>query len=142
MVALGLSGIGDVQGGFVQNTKKLPDYYAALDDGRFPIERGYELDDDDHLRRHVITALMCNGFLDIREAETRFGIDFGAYFAEALAALRGPGAPEGDGLVVLAEDAITVTPLGRTFVRNVCMPFDRYRQARLTGQTPVFSRTV
>jgi oxygen-independent coproporphyrinogen-3 oxidase len=142
MVALGLSGIGDVQGGFVQNTKKLPDYYAALDDGRFPIERGYELDDDDHLRRHVITALMCNGFLDIREAETRFGIDFGAYFAEALAALRGPGAPEGDGLVVLAEDAITVTPLGRTFVRNVCMPFDRYLQARLTGQTPVFSRTV
>jgi hypothetical protein len=43
---------------------------------------------------------------------------------------------------VLAEDAITVTPLGRTFVRNVCMPFDRYLQARLTGQTPVFSRTV
>ena len=47
MVALGVSAIGDVQGAFVQNTKKLNEYYAALDAGRFPIERGYALDDDD-----------------------------------------------------------------------------------------------
>ena len=44
MVALGVSGIGDVQGAFVQNAKKLSEYYAALDAGRFPVERGYALD--------------------------------------------------------------------------------------------------
>jgi oxygen-independent coproporphyrinogen-3 oxidase len=142
MVALGVSGIGDVQGAFVQNTKKLPDYYAALDAGRFPIERGYELDDDDRLRRDVITSLMCNNFVDIRDVEARFGIRFERYFADALAALRGPESPERDGLVTLTPDAITVAPLGRTFVRNICMPFDRYLQGRLGGPTPVFSRTV
>ena len=28
------------------------------------------------------------------------------------------------------------------FVRNVCMVFDRYLQARTTGPKPVFSKTV
>ena len=59
-----------------------------------------------------------------------------------LASLQGESAPEGDGLLVVTADALTVTPLGRTFVRNLCMPFDRYLQARLGGKTPVFSRTV
>ena len=36
MVALGVSGIGDVQGAFVQNTKKLTEYYDALDGGPLP----------------------------------------------------------------------------------------------------------
>jgi hypothetical protein len=35
-----------------------------------------------------------------------------------------------------------VTPLGRSFVRNVCMIFDRYLRVRTAGPTPVFSRTV
>ena len=74
MVALGVSAIGDVQGTFVQNTKKLNEYYAALDEGRFPIERGYALDRDDEIRRHVITELMCNGYLDVADVERRFGI--------------------------------------------------------------------
>ncbi len=74
MVAVGVSAIGDVQGAFVQNTKKLTEYYEALDAGRFPIERGYVLDADDALRRHVITELMCNGHLDVREVERRFGV--------------------------------------------------------------------
>ncbi len=30
MVALGVSAIGNVQGAFVQNTKKLPEYYDAV----------------------------------------------------------------------------------------------------------------
>ena len=65
MVALGVSAIGDVQGAFIQNMKKLPEYYAALDEGRFPIERGYALDADDRIRRYVITELMCNLHLDV-----------------------------------------------------------------------------
>jgi coproporphyrinogen III oxidase-like Fe-S oxidoreductase len=43
-------------GAFAQNLKKLPEYAAALADRRFPIARGYALDLDDLLRRHVIRA--------------------------------------------------------------------------------------
>jgi len=142
MVALGVSAIGDVQSAFVQNTKKLNEYYDAIDAGRFPIARGYALDDDDRLRRHVITELMCNGYLDVTEVEQRFGIRVADYFAAALAQLTGPGSPEADGLVEVTAGSVTVTPRGRPFVRNICMAFDRYLQARTAGPTPVFSKTV
>jgi oxygen-independent coproporphyrinogen-3 oxidase len=142
MVALGVSGIGDVQSAFVQNYKKLSDYYAALDQGRFPIDRGYVLTADDVIRRHVITELMCNGYLDILATETRFGIAFDRYFADELAALTGPDSPAADGLVEVSSLALDVTPLGRMFVRNICMTFDSYLRARTGGPTPVFSRTV
>ena len=142
MVSLGVSAIGDVQGTFVQNTKKLNEYYTALDEGRFPIERGYALDEDDRLRRHVITELMCNGYLDVHDTEQQFSIAFDDYFAAELAELTGPDSPSADGLVQVDEVAITVTPQGRMFVRNICMIFDRYLRARTAGTKPVFSRTV
>jgi oxygen-independent coproporphyrinogen-3 oxidase len=142
MVALGVSAIGDVQGLLVQSTKKLTEYYEALDAGRFPTERGYVRDDDDTVRRHVITALMCNGRLDMREVEVRFGLDFRDYFAAELAELTAAGSAQADGLVEVGAATLDVTPVGRMFVRNVCMVFDRYLRARTSGATPVFSRTV
>ena len=142
MIALGVSGIGDVQGTFVQNTKKLSEYYAALDAGRFPIERGYSLDQDDVIRRHVITELMCNVHLDMRDVERRFGISFPQYFAAELVELTGLDSPATDGLVQVSGDTIEVTPGGRLFIRNVCMVFDRYLRARTAAAQPVFSRTV
>ena len=142
MVALGISGIGDVQGAFVQNTKKLPEYYAALEAGRFPVERGYALSADDTIRRHVITELMCNCHLDLREVDRRFCISFQEYFSDELAELTADGSPTTDGLVRVGLDAIEVTPTGRLFIRNVCMVFDRYLRARTASAKPVFSRTV
>ncbi len=141
MVGVGVSAIGDVQGAYAQNIKKLPGYYRAIDESRFPVERGLSLDGDDLVRRHVITNLMCNLFLDVREVENRFGIDFAATFAPELAALNAPDSPVTHGLVRVAPEAIEVTPLGRLFVRNVCMVFDRYLKARSQGK-PIFSRTV
>jgi oxygen-independent coproporphyrinogen-3 oxidase len=187
MVGLGVSSIGDLQGAFIQHTKKLTEYYAALDAGRFPVARGYVLDEDDRIRRHVITELMCNGRVAAADVERRFGVRFATYFAAELAELSGRGratlsqdlppqqsgpaslsqdlhtetlqvlqrnAPtpnvaearplslQEDGLVVAGPDGVLVTPLGRSFVRNICMVFDRYLRARIAGPTPVFSRTV
>jgi oxygen-independent coproporphyrinogen III oxidase len=140
MLAAGVSGIGDVGGAFAQNTKKLSEYYSAIDAGRFPIERGYRLDADDHVRRFVITNLMCNFRIDRREVESRFALEFGNYFAHELAELSESAVP--DNFVMIDDAAIVVTPLGRLFVRNVAMVFDRHLRARAASATPVFSRTV
>lgn len=142
MVALGVSAIGEVDGAFVQNTKKLPEYYAAIAEGRFPIERGYEMGDDDLIRRQVITALMCHSGVSKGEVERRFNIVFDDYFAAELSELSGEQSAATDGLVEISRDRLEVTPLGRLFVRNVCMVFDRYLRARMQGPKPVFSRTV
>ena len=143
MVAIGVSAIGNVQGAFVQNTKKLPEYYEAVAAGRFPIERGFELSRDDEIRRYVITELMCNFHLDVAAVERRFEIDFDGYFANELASLTADvDSPVADGLVSVRRDRIDVQPAGRMFVRNVCMVFDKYLAARTGGPKPVFSRTV
>jgi oxygen-independent coproporphyrinogen-3 oxidase len=139
MLGAGVSAIGDVAGAFAQNTKKLSDYYRALDAGRFPVERGYRLSPDDHVRRHVITQLMCNFHVDGSDVSERFGIDFDAYFARELQELR--GGPVADGFLVMDGSRLDLTPRGRLFVRNVCMVFDRYLREKSAG-TPVFSRTV
>jgi oxygen-independent coproporphyrinogen-3 oxidase len=142
MIAFGVSGIGDVQGAFIQNVKKLSEYYAAIDGGRIPVERGYALDADDVIRRRVITELMCNNYLDFAGVERTFHLNFREYFAPELAELTGAGSAATDGLVRVTEGAIEVTPTGRLFIRNVCMVFDRYLRARTAADKPVFSRTV
>src|SRR5262249_44964505 len=121
---------------------KLPEYEESIRAGRFPVERGYQLDADDTLRRHVITELMCNFHLDRGDVERRFGIDLGARFTTELAELTGPDSPSAHGLIVVTPEALEVTPFGRRFVRNLCMVFDRHLRTRAAGEKPVFSRTV
>jgi oxygen-independent coproporphyrinogen-3 oxidase len=158
MVGVGVSSIGDVQGAYVQNVKKLPTYYEAIDAGRFPVERGYALDADDRIRRHVITEIMCNARVVPSDVARRFTVDFDAYFAHERAELAKPGGlvddglvafelakPGGlvdDGLVAFERDAIVVTPLGAPFVRLVAMVFDRHLRTTMKDAKPVFSRTV
>jgi oxygen-independent coproporphyrinogen-3 oxidase len=139
-IAAGVSAISDVAGAFAQNFKSLARYYEALDAGRFPVERGYALSADDTIRRFVIAELMCNFHLDGAALRQRFGVEPGEYFASELDVLLAPDGLATDGLVQVDADSLTVTPLGRLFVRNVCMVFDTYLAAH--AGRPTFSRTV
>jgi oxygen-independent coproporphyrinogen-3 oxidase len=140
MVGVGVSAIGDVQGAFAQNEKKLSRYYAAIDGGRLPIERGYVLSANDAVRRHVITELMCNGHVSRASVRERFGFDFDSYFASELQLLQKPGGLIADGFLTIDDDGLTATTEGRLFIRNICMAFDSYLPSH--GDRPVFSRTV
>ena len=149
MVAVGISGIGEVQHGFFQNEKKLSRYYETLDEDRLPIQRGYLLDRDDVIRQYVIQQIMCNFRVSKTEVESKFDIDFGDYFADSLTRLADL---RDAGFVAEDEETLRVTERGRLFVRNVCMEFDRYmaekEQSKAAAadpgekRTPVFSRTV
>ncbi len=138
MIAFGISGIGQVQDAFFQNEKKLSGYYDGLDAGGLPIQRGYLLDQDDRIRQHLIREVMCNFRVSKADVERRFGIHFDDYFSEALRDLMDLAEEK---LVELGPKELRVTERGRLFVRNVCMAFDRYLQAKAEGG-PVFSRTV
>ena len=135
---LGISAIGDVEGGYFQNEKKLSKYYEALDAGRLPVERGYLLDEDDHVRRYVITQLMCNFRVSKAAVAERFEVDFDAYFEQSLQRL---DELVQAGFVDLDDDAVSVKGAGRLFVRNAAMVFDRHLEDK-SGSNPTFSRTV
>jgi oxygen-independent coproporphyrinogen-3 oxidase len=122
LIALGISAIGNVGATYVQNVKSLDAYYERLDARALPVMRGIALDADDVLRRSVIQSLMCHCELDYGVIESTHGIRFTEYFGAELASL----APlASDGLVVIDDRTITVTPRGRLLVRAIAMRFDR-----------------
>jgi oxygen-independent coproporphyrinogen-3 oxidase len=136
-LAFGISAIGDLGGGYVQNAKKLSTYYEALDRGELPVERGRLLEGDDALRRWVITRLLCTFEVDKHEVARRFDVDFDEYFADARGSL---GELRVAGMIEEDELRLRVVGSGKLFVRNAAMAFDRYLK-QLASQ-PVFSRTV
>jgi oxygen-independent coproporphyrinogen-3 oxidase len=127
LIGLGVSAIGQIGPTYYQNLKDLEAYYAALDTGRLPVLRGIELTGDDLVRRAVIQALTCHFRLSLESIELAYLIDFRKYFAAEMADLR---KLQGDGLVEVEADWITVTPKGRLLVRAICMVFDRYLRER------------
>jgi len=137
MLGFGVSAIGRIGPTYYQNLKRLDDYYAALDEGRLPVQRGIELTADDLLRRAVIQSLTCHFRVSIESIEIAYLIDFRRYFAEELADLKGLQA---DGLVEIQPEWIVVTPRGRMLVRTVCMVFDKYLRAR--QQAAQFSKVI
>jgi oxygen-independent coproporphyrinogen-3 oxidase len=93
-----------------------------LDSGPSPVAKGLVLDSDDLIRREVISELMCHGLIDKRGFESHHGMTFESYFAHELARLYALG---WDGLLVMDELRIQVTPRGRLLLRNIAMCFDR-----------------
>lgn len=126
LVGVGMSAIGRVGDSYAQNAKTLRDYYDAIDAGGLAIARGVRLDDDDRIRRDVISRVMCHMSLDFGAIEQAHAIEFAAYFASELGELADLAA---DGLVAIDEHGLRVLPAGRLLVRVVAQVFDRYRRS-------------
>ena len=141
LVACGVSAISAIGAAYSQNEKTLDAYYAALDEGRLPVARGYKLDTDDLLRRIIIQALMCHFELSITAIEQAYPISFWRYFAREAAALQ---PLVDDGLLTLDAEWISVTSSGRLLIRNICMVFDRHlAQTRAHAPQPLrYSKTI
>ncbi len=137
LIGIGVTSIGKVDNTYAQNRRTLDEYYADIDAGRLAVFRGIELSRDDEIRRDVITRVICNFSLDYADVERAWGIDFGAYFADALPRLE---PMRRDGLLELDAQGIRVLPRGRLLIRNICMVFDAYLDAK---QGPVgFSKVI
>lgn len=137
LLAFGASSISGIGSTYSQDAKGLVDYAQGIEEGRLPVERGYLLTPDDELRRELIIDLFCNFAVDLDALRDRFGEEARRSLDPDLERLAPLAA---DGLVEVTDAAVTVSPTGRFFVRNVCMTFDRHLGA--DGGAAVYSRTV
>lgn len=137
LIGLGMSAISHIGNSYSQNARDLNSYVTAVESGRLPVFKGLQLDADDALRADLINHLMCQGEIDKRDLEARFGIEFDQYFASAIAQLPPLIA---DGLVVVDRDFIRVTLRGRLLLRIVAMCFDRYLQS--VAEPARFSKAI
>lgn len=124
MIGLGVSSISDSWFAFAQNVKKVEEYLDLVNKGQLPVFKGHHLTEEDLLIRKHILNLMCKG-------KTTW--DNTRPLNEALkAGLERVKLLEEDGLVVIGEGSLTVSPPGKRFLRNICMALD----ARLWAEQP------
>ena len=140
LIGFGVTSISMLNDVYVQNHKRLKDFYRAIDAEELPIEKGVTLNRDDIVRRTAIMELMCQYQLSPHDIEAKyhlgFDLDFDAYFAEEQSELH---RLEADGLIELSPNRIAVTPAGRLLIRNVASAFDPYLRKKITAG---FSRSV
>ncbi|UOA07189.1 oxygen-independent coproporphyrinogen III oxidase [Methylobacter sp. S3L5C] len=123
LIGFGITSIGRVGDAYSQNIKELDEYARLISEKKLPVFKGVELDDDDKLRRVVITQIICHFALTFTVIEQKFSINFSDYFAKELQSL----APmQADGLLTVSATGMQVLPAGRLLIRNICMVFDKY----------------
>ena len=135
LYSFGMSSISSTADSYRQNYKTLPDWRAALDEGRLPIDRGLRLTEEDSRRRTIIMRLMCDRRLDFPALSHAIGFDFAARYATELESLADL---EADGIVVRTETSLAVTAIGVPLLRVVAMRFDPY----VVSSTAQHSRTI
>ncbi len=135
LVGLGITSIGRVGDAYIQNVKELDQYDRLIGLNKLPVFKGVELDEDDKLRRAVITQLICHFELNFAVLEQHFDINFADYFADELIALM---PMQTDGLLTVSGENIQVLASGRLLIRNICMVFDKY----LAQKSQQFSKVI
>ena len=136
LLAFGVSAISAFGGVYVQNSKKLEDYYQGIDEQQSAAVRGFTLSDEDRLRQQVINQLICHFQLDFAELEEKFGVEARSRFASELADLQ---PMVDDGLLTISPEGIQVHNSGRLLIRRICMVFDAYLQQ---GPTIRYSKVI
>jgi oxygen-independent coproporphyrinogen III oxidase len=133
MIGLGVSSISDSWYSYAQNTKNLEDYYQMVEWGKLPIFRGHILSDEDLIIRKHILNLMC-------QFETSWE-DTAKYFDEISEVISQLIEMEKDNLITIKNKRITITEVGKPFIRNICMAFDLLLK-RKAPETQLFSMTI
>lgn len=122
LIGLGVSAIGVLPRGYVQNTSDAGGYARSLEDGALTTARGFLLDDEDRLRRAVIEKLMCDLEVDLEATIREYG-RASDNFTEEVAAM---AEMIEEGVVEFDKTTVRMTELGRPVVRAVCALFDSY----------------
>jgi oxygen-independent coproporphyrinogen III oxidase len=137
MISFGASAISEFDDMFAQNITNPNEYVNRIENGEPTVVRGYILDEDDRIRKQIINDLMCNLVIKLPE-----NIGKSSEYTQAALKLAIDDIKAYESIGLLKADSkfsFRVTELGKLFLRNIAMHFDRY----LPNQQDVkFSRTV
>ena len=136
MLGFGVSAIGCVSDTFLQNTKDIDTWEAAIRSGVLPVQRGYVLDDQDQMCAWVIQSLMCRLGVSASAFRDRFGSGFWSQFGGCRPALE---AMATDGLLRITANGVEVLEAGRLLIRHIAMVFDHHLAQ---GRQAQYSRVI
>ncbi len=125
LLGLGVSSIGKLPQGYVQNFRGMAPYKEALLNGLLPVEKNCSISSEDVLRSTVIERLMCDFEADIPHICKKYGYH-SHYLSKETESLR-PLEKEGF-LTIKNNGKVTINKEARQMVRVACAAFDLYFQ--------------
>jgi len=108
---------------YFQNFYEQPLYRKALDENRFPIYRGLKMSEDDVIRREVIRHIRTFFNVEYNFFNKKYSINFRKYFEKELRNLE---SHQNDGLLIMKDDYLALSPLGEHFSPQIANVFDVY----------------
>ena len=122
MLGFGVSSIGKLPQGFVQNRADIRNWRQDIDAGILPISHDKRLQTDDVMLSDLIEELMCRFEVNIEKISNRHNINPASLHdsIDVLHPLRE------NSLIEINGCRIKLSPNRRAFVRLVAAPFDAY----------------
>lgn len=123
--AFGVTGIGQLNSAYTQNSKDILQYIERIESGTFAISKGYTLSRDEQITREAIETLMCNYSLDWQELAARLSLSVDEVKAATAYDEQRLRSFAADGLIEYDDNHIRMTPEGGLFVRNIAASLDK-----------------
>ncbi len=139
LYGMGVSAISGFDAAYAQSYREIPAYSDAVVRRGIGTMRGYRMTEDDRLRRAVISRLLCHTVIHKNEIEREFGI---TSTNTSRRNSRNSKISAPTAWSRRRPNEIRVTPLGRVFIRNLGMIFDRYLREQQMDARPLFSKTL
>ncbi|NBN78782.1 oxygen-independent coproporphyrinogen III oxidase [Microvirga tunisiensis] len=139
LVGFGVSSIGRLPQGHVQNAADTGAWERAIQSGGLPIVRGFAMSAEDNARADIIEQLMTDYRVDLDAVMRRHGLTLACLSAslDKLAPLMA------DGVVARAGSVVSVPEDARPYVRVAAAAFDAYLgQAAASAIAPRHSMAV
>ena len=122
--AFGATGISQLENAYAQNAKDTNTYVKQINEGKFTIEKGYELTPSQKIIRHVINEIMCNYYISWKDAEARLNTPEAEIRNTINYEISTLGDFADEGLLTFNDNEIVVLDQGKYFVRNIAASFD------------------
>lgn len=129
LLGLGLSSISSCNGAYSQNYKTLLEYKSAIAERQLPLLRGHRMSEEDNDCNKHIQNIMTKGKTVLQQGQCSEGVR--ARLAELLE----------DNLIEINNREVIVTAVGRTFLRNIAVAFDK-RLHSAPPESVMFSKAL
>jgi len=136
--AFGITGISQLATAYSQNTKDLDTYISLINDGKYPIAKGYILNKEEQITRAVIFGLMCNYTVAWEDIAKELHVSIDSIKAALSYNETVLNEFAKDGIIEFDDNHITVLPDATPFVRNVAASLDKL----LTTKDNRYSKSI
>lgn len=136
LIGLGVSSIGKLPNGFIQNAPDMHVYRNAVLAGHLPAAKACPIKEEDKARSEIIENLMCHFKADIYKTALKYEFD-NNHFDNELESLQ---SYEKLGFIKIDNGVITIDPNTKLMARSICAIFDSY--LNLANTTPRHSTAI